>query len=467
MQKIKVFALMLLAFSFVMVTACSPSGTSKEPDTSKAAEQPDTKKETQETTAEGKPTKEPEQAIDMKGQSIKILTWGKGPTDETQEGALQLERQNEVEKKYNVKIDWVTVPWGKSIEMVTAAGLSGEPVADIVLLDLYHAMPLINEGLLRPIDEYFDFNDPKWPKSIKTFGNINGKMYGFKNSVSEGAGIYYNKALFKREGLPNPHQLEKEGNWNWDTFLDIMKKATKDTDGDGVTDQWGFANHAPFLARHLTYANGGSLIELKDGKWVFTAGEPKALKALRFLGDMFNTYKVIAPNKHGSMDDWNDSVALFDSGKVAMTTGETWEGKNKQAMTDEFGFVSVPKGPDASDADYKIAIENFPMYYMPSNSKQPKEAAIIWQELQLWDRVESARRSYAEEQLLADPEDVDAILAVSEKVQPLFFPGVPKVQWEEAVWATTRKGEAPESAMEKINTSAQATLDEALNQSKK
>lgn len=464
MRKLKGFALMLLALSFVIVTACSQSGATKEPGTPKATEQSAKESDTPKTTEP--PTKELEPTIDMKGQSIKILTWGKGPTEETQEGTLQLERQNEVEKKYNVKVDWVTVPWGKSIEMVTAAGLSGEPVADIVLLDLYHAMPLINEGLLRPIDEYIDFDDPKWPKGIKTFGNINGKMYGFKNSVSEGAGIYYNKTLFKREGLPDPHQLEKEGNWNWDALLDIMKKATKDTDGDGATDQWGFANHAPFLARHLTYANGGSLIELRDGKWAFTAGEPKALKALQFLGDMFNTYKVIAPNKHTSMDDWNDSVTLFDSGKVAMTTGESWEGKNKQAMTDEFGFVSIPKGPDATDADYKIAVENFPMYYMPANSKQPKEMAIIWQELQLWDRVEPARRSYAEEQLLADPEDVDAILAVSEKVQPLFFPGVPKVQWEEAVWATANKGEAPESAMEKINTSAQATLDEALNQTK-
>ncbi|MFD0714252.1 ABC transporter substrate-binding protein [Paenibacillus sp. GCM10027626] len=459
MRNLKALTVMLLLCSFMFVAACSQSGETKEPDPPKTSEQSETNPETepQEPVAEEPPV------INMNGQPIKILTWGKGPTDETQEGALQLERQNEVEKKYNTKIEWVTVPWGKSIEMVTAAGLSGEPVADIVLLDLYHAMPLIKEGLLRPIDEYFDFDDPKWPKIMKRVGNINGKMYGFKNSISEGAGIYYNKALFKREGLPDPHQLEKEGKWNWDTFLDIMKRATKDTDGDGAADQWGFTNHAPFLARHLIYANGGSIIEQRDGKWVFTSGEPKAMTALRFLGDMFNTHKVIAPNKNASMDDWNDSVSLFESGKAAMITGETWEGSNRQAMSDEFGFVAFPKGPDATDSDYKTAIENFTMYYMPSNSKQPKEAAIIWQDLILWDRVELARRSYGEEQLLADPEDVDAILEVSDHVQPLFFPGVPKVQWEEAIWSTANKGEEPESAMERILESAQASLDEALN----
>jgi len=157
MKKIKMLALMLLVFSFVIVTACSESGTTKEPEAPKVAEQPDTKQETPDTTEQ--PAPEPEPTIDMKGQSIKILTWAKAPTDETQEGALQLERQKEVEKKYNVKIEWVVVPWGTSMDMVTAAGLSGEPVADFALFTIYQAIPLINEGLLRPIDEYFDFDD--------------------------------------------------------------------------------------------------------------------------------------------------------------------------------------------------------------------------------------------------------------------------------------------------------------------
>ncbi|UVI33487.1 extracellular solute-binding protein [Paenibacillus spongiae] len=36
----------------------------------------------------------------------------------------------------------------------------------------------------------------------------------------------------KKEGLPDPQELHEKGEWNWDTFLDIAKKATKDTNGD-------------------------------------------------------------------------------------------------------------------------------------------------------------------------------------------------------------------------------------------
>ena len=47
--------------------------------------------------------------------------------------------------------------------------------------------------------------------------------------------LFYNTEMFKAAGL-NPDKPPK----TWDEFLQYAKKLTRDTDGDGKVDQWGF-----------------------------------------------------------------------------------------------------------------------------------------------------------------------------------------------------------------------------------
>ncbi|MGO4374182.1 hypothetical protein AB4Z21_26160, partial [Paenibacillus sp. MCAF20] len=123
MRKMKWFATVLLTVVLVVVSACSQnSGGNEEPDNNKATDAPVT-----ETAA---PTEAPpvveEPAIDMNGETLKIIHWIDGPSEETPEGALTLAKWKEAEEKYNVKIVWEKVPWGENIKMVTNAALSGE-----------------------------------------------------------------------------------------------------------------------------------------------------------------------------------------------------------------------------------------------------------------------------------------------------------------------------------------------------
>ena len=41
--------------------------------------------------------------------------------------------------------------------------------------------------------------------------------------------------------LRRSHELYQNGQWTWETLERIAQRATRDTDGDGVIDQWGFA----------------------------------------------------------------------------------------------------------------------------------------------------------------------------------------------------------------------------------
>lgn len=405
---------------------------------------------------------EPEPEINMNGEELKILHWAPAPNPETPEGERTLEHWAEIEKKYNVKIVWEQVPWGESIKMVTNAAMTGESVADIVALDLYFAIPAIKEGLFMPVDEFFDFDDPKWPKNLSKITNYKGRTYGFNSINIYATGLYFNKTLLEREGQPNPHDLVAQGKWTWDEFLKIAKAVTKDLDGDGVTDQWGIVNAPVNLYRMLIYSNGGSLMKEVDGKIVFPHDDAKTLEALHFYSDLYHVHKVAMPPRGGSWsgDDYNDSQTMFNSGKAAFVTGELWEGAERGSMTDEQGFVYFPKGPGRPDS-WSATIENFVAYYIPSNVKRAAEKAKIWEEMQLWDRVPQILRENAEQQRLADERDIEVMLDIANYSEPLYL--ALGGAGGDIAYSIAFNGESPETVMERNKQIAQDALDQVYN----
>lgn len=472
MHKLKAFALFALVLAFVFVTACSSgSGTGEkspneaQPEANGGTKEGDTKEG--DKKAESEEPKEPEDKIDLQGYTMKILVWGSGPQGGTETGDLQIAREKELEAKYNVNIEWVAVPWGESVPKITAAGLSGEPAADIALLHNYWAFPsLAEQGYIRTIDDLLNFDDPKWPKRMKEFGSFNGKLYGMTPSVGSAYGLFYNRSMLKREGLPDPQELLKQDQWTWDKYLEIAKKTTKDTDGDGTIDQWGVVAYSPMHARPLIYSNNGKIVDVVDGKLTFTMGESNAMEALRFLYDMHNTHKVVMPNKTASYADYEESQKVFNSGKAAFVPGAEWEGGGRKDMEDEYGFVYFPKGPKASE--YTNISDGFAMWFVMANSKHPKEVARIFDEMQLWDRLDQQTRDWLDTNFRTSA-DVDMVFEMAERVEPLYINGIGSGEGSlgtkegEAVKEITNLQVAPESAVEKIKKPMQELLDSVMN----
>ena len=51
--------------------------------------------------------------------------------------------------------------------------------------------------------------------------------------------MFVNKTLLSREGIEMP-----KNNWTWKDFLEICRKVTRDTDGDGIIDQFGWYDYS-------------------------------------------------------------------------------------------------------------------------------------------------------------------------------------------------------------------------------
>lgn len=129
-------------------------------------------------------------------------------------------------------------------------------------------------------------------------------------------GLYYNVDHFKEAGLdPNkPPQTREE-------FLDYARKLTKDKDGDGSIDQWGWFSFGgwPFRVLWQWYSvlwqNGGTMLNADGKKAAFA--DQAGVEALQFWVDLIHKEKV-APKEPADPED------AFRTGKLSMHVNGPW-----------------------------------------------------------------------------------------------------------------------------------------------
>lgn len=162
---------------------------------------------------------------------------------------------------------------------------------------------------------------------ILAVNEYEGGVYGLP-WIAQPVVTYYNRALFDEAGLEYPSP-----DWTWNDFMDYATALTQDTDGDGVTDQWGYIATdwpPPFI---FIWQAGGDLIsedfasapidspEFLEGIefWLNTAYNPEIAPSAEIIaeqgfGEMFKA-GVVALFMGGAADDL-DRVEGLDVGVV-------------------------------------------------------------------------------------------------------------------------------------------------------
>ncbi len=176
--------------------------------------------------------------------------------------------------------------------------------------------------------------------------------------------LFYNKDAFDEAGLEYPNE-----NWTWFDFLNAAIRLTKDKDGDGTPDQWGYwfygryANVDPWV-----YANGGRYIDRETMRF---DPNDQAIQAMKFLVDLTTKYKVSPRPK-----DMKGVKAknVFPLGMAAMWVDGSWNiENNRKIIAGKFrwGIAPVPKGPCGKE-DVAYGWPDF--IVISSRTKHPKEA---------------------------------------------------------------------------------------------
>ena len=122
-------------------------------------------------------------------------------------------------------------------------------------------------------------------------------------------GLYYNKRLFREAGIVDEAGRARPPT-NREEFLDAAERMTKDLDGDGRPDQWGFAfTHILNNFQTLMPQFGGSYFGA-DGSC--TLEDPRNVEALAFGVELIRGRRCAPPPE--DMHAWIG----FRQGKVAM-----------------------------------------------------------------------------------------------------------------------------------------------------
>lgn len=277
------------------------------------------------------------------------------------------------EKKYNSKVTFVYSPYAEKQGKLAAMLAAGTPP------DVYQPIEGFPQfsfnGYAQPIDDLINLKDPIW-KEVKDA--YDATEWGGKHNfvvINKGPQdvVWYNKILFKENGLETPYDLYKRGDWNWNTFRELAIKLTQDTDGDKIIDQWGMSTGP----ESIIATTGNDLVKIngKAGTIENNLKNPDVINAFEFFQESGpGKYNIIQPDLNGYMTD-------FAKGKVAMCMGAIWSDTNwwpDMMKKGECSFVPAPRYPNSYD--YYVR-GNAVIWMIPKEAKNAEAAAAFLTEL--------------------------------------------------------------------------------------
>ena len=153
--------------------------------------------------------------------------------------------------------------------------------------------------------------------------------------------MFVNKTLLDQENIEMPSE-----DWSWQDMYEICSRVTKDTDGDGMIDQFGTYNYSWIEA---AYSNGEELFDM-EGEQCYFANEGVA-EAIKFAGkitDLNRGQKV-------TQEDFDSgSVAFMPLSFAQYRTYKTYPYKIKKYKDFQWDCVTFPsaqKGENISVVD--------------------------------------------------------------------------------------------------------------------
>ncbi|XID92859.1 ABC transporter substrate-binding protein [Paenibacillaceae bacterium WGS1546] len=350
-------------------------------------------------TAAASPSAEPpaEEAKVEEGAVLKI--WGSKSALEKAAAGF--------EQKFGVKVEIEEIGLKDAeLKQFMLSKVTAKQTADLTALDLDY-IPFYDKGVLMPLNELIERDGIKqWPwlnKDIFEHLPYNGNIY-YLPSGSAVYGLWYNVNLAKELGieemLPKSFDDPLYETWTWDKYVEVLKKATVDTDGDGkidiygTDDNWGWGR-TDWAATVGVYNN---LIE--NGRVMadnLNYASPEAIEAIQFMNDLALKHQVAPPadldTKAAGINIENEKVVVRRMGSWAFgyfkdNANPEREKAGKKPI--EYSFTMYPHKAGMKDA-FKVHGFSAPGPRIFANTKYPKAA---WEFIKYYHSPEFESENY-------------------------------------------------------------------------
>ena len=222
------------------------------------------------------------------------------------------------EENPDVQVQVQRIDWNTYYNKVFVAGLGGR-APDVFVVHASILLRFVKAGLLSPLDDLIagpgGLPLPDFDEKVLKATQYNTRLWGVPLDIHP-FGMYCNRTLFRQAGLTNsagdiliPRTK--------DELLGALQRMTRDTDGDGRIDQWGYVmTTMRMIFQSVMTQYGGTLVS-GDGRNCLL-NSPENRKAMQFFYDLVYREKV-CPKPDG-FDSW----VGFRQGKVGVVFEGVW-----------------------------------------------------------------------------------------------------------------------------------------------
>jgi len=239
---------------------------------------------------------------------------------------------------------------------------AGKTPPDVFAMDAPLFLDWQSRGVLLNLQPYIDatpgFLDGIYEGPLKGYKLSDG-YYGLPRDFQTIV-MFYNKDMFDAAGLPYPKE-----SWTWSDLQQAAKQLTKDNNGDGKTDQYGFSCDLwdmELCWSEAIWSYGGDVISSDFTKTLI--GEPKTREAWKVFHDMMFVDKsmpdTIAAGEFG--------LDLFQAGVVALWPMGHWAIPDYAEVKFKWDVAPMPTGPAGQATSVNSA-----GFVVAKDSKHPQE----------------------------------------------------------------------------------------------
>lgn len=334
----------------------------------------------------------------------------------------------------NITVTLEIVPWNNFHDkLLTAINSGGGP--DLSVMSSSWLPELVGMEALVDVQQYVDAWDgasdvyeSMWEAAKSTYDTL----YAYPQS----SGVYYlycRKDLFEQYGVKIPETI--------DEFYEACEKMTRDTDGDGVTDLYGFAMRGARMGHimwgSIVYADGAEKFKTFAQDGSITLTEPQMIQANQRYLDIYNNgwAPPTAPT-----DGANEIQANFKSGLCAMLIHHL---ASAESITEIFGddvvAVPIPEGKAGRVVPMELILAG-----VYSNCEHPEAAADVIQSMLTSEQHDTFCQTHGSVPILESVSALDKYtenmfyrVSIESLPSAYAFEDTPEMaNWQEVVWPT-------------------------------
>ncbi len=259
-----------------------------------------------------------EEALDLqpfdpdREYTISIGTYG------LEEEYQRVAETDEFQEKFpNVTLEFESADFDGHHERLTTVIAAGEPTNHIESVEIEYIAQFVEGGGLTDLAQEpfngFEAGDDLADFAMANATTTDGQLVAMPVDIAP-AVLFYREELVEEAGVT---EEEIQNISDWDDFLEIAEAVTRDTTGDGETDQFALPTAGEVADVPLHGAKGG---------WFDDEGNPLAPR-----DDYIEALELVQEVREAGVDAdlgaWSEQwVQSFSDGTVAMTTNGAWFG---------------------------------------------------------------------------------------------------------------------------------------------